>query len=369
MFGMGNSKTPKILFTILNMGLGHVSRSLPLINDLRSRGIQLYIGSSGRSLLFLQDEVQNTGFIELPDYELTYSQKGVSLPILFSQIPSLLGKIHQEHNVIESVIERENINLVLSDHRYGCYSHQVPSIFISHQLRFITPPYLRLFEFVGTGFNKWFHQKYDKVVVPDILKGSEGIISGKLSRQDHDKKYFFTGIMSSLYKMENCQQDIDILISVSGPEPQRTIFEQIVRSQMEMMEGNIIVLLGKPESGVIEEPRGHLKIIHHASRKLMNDLLNRAKLVVTRPGYSTIMEIAELGKKALFIPTLGQTEQLYLAERLVKNGWFYSVSQNKLNLSKDIRIANKYPGFPQKFSTRQSLSMIWELIEPYLVNA
>ena len=45
---------------------------------------------------------------------------------------------------------------------------------------------------------------------------------------------------------------------------------------------------------------------------------NESELVLSRSGYTTVLDLAKLGKKAFFIPTPGQYEQEYLAERLQK---------------------------------------------------
>jgi hypothetical protein len=53
------------------------------------------------------------------------------------------------------------------------------------------------------------------------------------------------------------------------------------------------------------------------------------------------MDLVYLKKKALLIPTPGQTEQEYLADYYKKENLFYSVSQDSLDLERDIEIATK----------------------------
>jgi predicted glycosyltransferase len=74
------------------------------------------------------------------------------------------------------------------------------------------------------------------------------------------------------------------------------------------------------------------------------------------------MELAELGKKALFVPTPGQTEQMYLAQRYKNLGWFHSVSQQELDLKRDTGTAASCSGIPHSFSTAETLSMILPLL-------
>jgi uncharacterized protein (TIGR00661 family) len=359
----------KILICVLNMGLGHASRSLPVIQDLQKRGTKIMVGSSGRSLLFLKQEVKDAEFLELPDYELSYSNRGVNIFQLILQIPGLIKKIGLENQIVRKTVADHSINLIISDHCYGCYCEEIPSLFISHQLRFIAPSFFRFFEFIGMNFNRYYHAKYNRVIVPDLLSKNEGVLSGRLSRMRDKVKYFYPGTLSSIPKKKYNGDNIDLLVSISGPEPQRSVFEKIIRSQIQQIKGNKIVLLGKPEVSDIKNLGDNLTIISHASRQKTTELYNRAKLIITRSGYSTIMELAETGRKALLVPTPGQTEQLYLAKRFEKYGWFYCVDQEKLELEADIGRAQEFSGFPGHFSTKDSIDRIRELIESLLVRA
>ncbi len=161
---------------------------------------------------------------------------------------------------------------------------------------------------------------------------------------------------------EESPQDIDILVSISGPEPQRTIFEQKMRQQLPSLPGEKVMVLGKPEVREVDNQIAGLTIYSHLERHDLQKYFNRSKLIVSRSGYSTIMELVELRKKALFIPTPGQTEQLLLAERLKTLGWYYTVSQSELNLIKDVEIAQRYSGSPPLASTHDTLQKIYDIL-------
>ncbi|MCK4772422.1 MAG: hypothetical protein KAT18_05830 [Candidatus Latescibacteria bacterium] len=353
----------KVFYAVLNMGLGHATRSLPLIREFQRKQWQVVIGCSGRSLLFLKKEVPGARFVELPDYRLEHSEKGVELARFLGRVPGLLGTIARERRTVEEIVQDDEIDLVVSDHRYGCYSDVVPSFFLSHQLKLIAPPLLRPFEPVGIGFNRWFHGRYRHVIIPDIVNGNEGLLSGRLSRiRSGEGRYHFPGILSSISRREGVEEDIDLLVSISGPEPQRTVLEQIIRSQIGEVPGRRVVALGRPESEEIEYPESGLEIHHHLDRKQMEEYFNRSRLIVARSGYSTLMELAEVGKKALFVPTPGQTEQMYLARRFQRMEWFHAVSQQELDLARDTRIAVSYPGLPRRFSTAETIENIFPLL-------
>jgi len=358
-------KGRRVFFSVLNMGLGHASRSLPIIQHLKDNDWELYIGSSGRSLQFLKCEISNAKFFELPDYNLKYTRKGVSFILLLSQLPSLFKKIQIENEFTSQLVRENMIDMIISDHRYGCYHSDIPAFFLSHQLRFVTPKILRPLEFGGIWFNQYFHKKYTAVLVPDEKKKNDGLLSGRLSNIGKPSYLYFCGLLSSI-KKNTVTEDIDVLISVSGPEPQRTIFEKIVLSQIKDVPGKKVVVLGKPENNHLEVVSDELAIYNFASRKLMQELFNRSKIIVSRSGYSTLMELVELQKKAFFVPTPGQTEQLYLAERFKEFGYFDYSLQNKLDLAKQIPQALSYDGVSSDLKTEGTLRIIDDVISSKL---
>jgi UDP-N-acetylglucosamine transferase subunit ALG13 len=199
------------------------------------------------------------------------------------------------------------------------------------------------------------------VIVPDILQKKEGLLSGRLSRVGDRPGYHFCGILSSI-RPEIQTPAIDLLVSISGPEPQRTVFEQKILEQIKHIPGEKVVVLGKPEIDSSLSSIPGLSVFSHLSRQKMQEYFSRSRIIVTRSGYSTLMELAELGKKALLIPTPGQTEQVLLAHRLMALNWFYSVSQEKMDLAKDIAIARGYPGAPTIPGTRETVLKIEQFL-------
>jgi uncharacterized protein (TIGR00661 family) len=358
------SKNPSIFYAVLNMGLGHASRSLPIIRALLQKNFYITIGSSGRSLTFLEQELPTANFVELPDYQFDYSRKGVTIGGILKRLPNFFSSVVQEKAHVQQLVKNQNFNLIISDNRYGCHAPEIPSLFLSHQLRFIAPPGLRAFEFLGFWFNRYFHKNFTSILIPDESNEREGVISGRMSRITSASHYQFCGILSSLSR-KNLEEDIDVLFSISGPEPQRTIFEQIIRDKLPRIPGKKVIALGKPESDEIEKPNPDLLIYNHPSRIEMEKLYNRSKIVVCRSGYSTIMELVELRKKALFVPTPGQTEQLYLAKRLQSLGGYHWISQNDTNFEEHLRYAVESKKTDFKLSTKLTLSRILQILNDY----
>ena len=304
------------------------------------------------------------------NYELIRFKQNERFLVVYKNGTILRTRDPTIDSIIENIISDnlnelyKNFDLIISDHRYGCHAPEIPSIFISHQLRFIAPPGLQAFEFIGFWFNRFFHKKFTHILIPDEFSGGEGVLSGRMSRISPSSRYHFCGILSSLSK-EKVQEDIDILFSISGPEPQRTVFEQIIRKKLPRIPGKKVMALGNPESKQVETPSPDLVIYHHPSRKEMENLYNRSKIVVSRSGYSTIMELLELRKKALFVPTPGQTEQIYLAKRLEKLGWFRWVHQNDPDFEKKLHDLSNLKEIDFPFSTELTLSRVLEILDNY----
>lgn len=352
----------KVLYAVLNMGLGHATRSLPIIKEFVNRKSEVLVGSNGRSLEFLKKELPSIQFIETPNYNISYSQNRLLALKLALQIPKVIKAIKEEKKCCNQIVQDFSPNLIISDHCYGMYHSQIPSYFLCHQIYFAMPDSLKFVSPVVSRFNLSFHRQYAKIIIPDLPENSHGLLSGKLSQLPKMKdKYFFAGILSSINE-RGADNKIDLLFSISGPEPQRTVFEKIILKQIEKIPGKKIVVLGKSEENNVNIEGNDLKIYSHLPRIEMEKIFNQAEFIITRPGYSTLMELVELGKKALLIPTPGQTEQEYLAKRMKENKWFYFVEQKKLDLLQDIDIAKSYSGLKKANATQKTIENIFNNI-------
>ncbi|MFO7810025.1 MAG: glycosyltransferase family protein [Candidatus Delongbacteria bacterium] len=328
-------KRRKILYAVLNWGIGHATRSLPLLRGL-GKDHDITVMSTGRSLELLRSELPDIRFIDHPDYSVKYTKKGGSLLLsLFFQIPKILLKLKEEHRFTEKLVEEQKFDRIISDNRYGIYSKKIPSYFLTHQIRFKLSEKLRYLEIFSEYFNKLYFRNYRKVFIPDEKEDIN--LSGDLSHRRsfvENPKISYIGLLADL----NCKKpDIysDILFIISGPEPQRSIFEDKILSQSPLLQGKKIIVRGVTEK-YEKRVTGDSEIYSCVNRDKLSAMIRGAKLIVSRPGYSTVMEVASYGKRALFVPTPGQTEQEYLARYYVEKGYFSFVGQESMELVKDI---------------------------------
>lgn len=351
-----------IVVSPLNWGLGHATRDIPIIKELLRHGHDVTIAGSGRSAALLQKEFPQTRHLELPDYPSPYTASRRFLSNVTRMLPRLFASFKDERLRFEALQRKHKFDMVISDNRFGVAARDAPSFFVSHQLRYATPWYLPA-ETATAAFNSVFHKRFAGIIVPDA-PGS--VLSGRLSRNPFTpkEKIHFSGILTSVER-HDVQEDIDYLIAISGPGPQRTILEQRMREQLHSLSGKTVMLLARPDlpSGteVVEHDAGSATIMPHASREEMSRLMCRAKFVISRSGYTTMMELAELRKrKGLFTPTPGQTEQEYLSQHYMRQGWFLSRDQQRLDLGKDVDEARGYKGFPKLPGSAQNARRLYD---------
>jgi UDP:flavonoid glycosyltransferase YjiC (YdhE family) len=359
----------QVLLSPLSWGLGHAMRDIPIIRTLLAHDHEVTIAACGNALTALRHEFPRCRFIEFEDYPSPYSSGSLFLPKFFLYLPILLRAVSNERQNLAKILARDRYDLIISDNRLGVYSSEVPSIFITHQLHYHMPFAIWPVELFAVRINTYLHRKFDRIIVPDNPQGSLSL-AGKLARPGSDdtrSRAFFSGILTSIQKRD-ITEDLDYLVMISGPEPQRTKLEEILLPSVHELEGKSMVILGSPDRKTEITGTDTCTIRGYVSNEEKVELMNRAKFVICRSGYTTMMELAELRKKhGLFIPTPGQTEQEYLSWYYQKQGWFHSQSQYHLNLSVDLPEALGYCGFPDMPSTEENVSRLYnELLAGYL---
>lgn len=153
------------------------------------------------------------------------------------------------------------------------------------------------------------------------------------------------------------------MVIISGPEPQRSIFEKKVLIQLRETEYKALVVLGKPELSKGLDQRDNIDVYNHLDSDAMQEGMLSSTLVICRPGYSSIMDLAVLGQRAAFVPTPGQTEQEYLAQYHMDKRHYYSVSQKDFDLSKLLSASRNYTGISIEADNSILLSRIDKLLD------
>jgi uncharacterized protein (TIGR00661 family) len=301
----------RILVAPLNWGLGHATRCIPIIKALKKYDFLPIIASDGAALELLKKEFPELVSLELPSYNITYAKKGNRFKLkLLKDSPKILKTIKAEKKLVRQLIQQYNISGIISDNRFGVYNKHVPSVFITHQLQVLSGSTTWL----STKMHEKIIKKFHECWVPD--QKDELNLSGKLGHVDsHTIKTKYIGPISRFEK-KNTSIKYDLMVLLSGPEPQRTILETKLLKLLKSYNGEILFVKGLVEDTVKKEKIGSLKIINYLCTNKLESALNKSNIILSRSGYTTIMDLAKLDKKAFFIPTPGQFEQEYLAERL-----------------------------------------------------
>jgi UDP-N-acetylglucosamine transferase subunit ALG13 len=310
----------------------------------------------------LQQEVKECTFVDFPEYPIKYPQTRFFVTrFMLIIFPQMLQAMKNEQKKLKILQDQHGFELIISDNRFSLALPGVKSLLISHQLRYKLPWPIQKMEWLPEYFNYIHFNKYNMIIVPDIddRKSLSGELSHKM-RYLPDNKLYYMGLITELE--ENDKEEsaiIDYLVIISGPEPQRTKFEKIILNQVNELEGKVVVALGKPEKNY-KIRIGNAEVYTYLNRNKISYYMRRAKLIISRPGYTTVMEMIETGKQGLFIPTPGQIEQVYLAKHYMDNNWCYSTSQFDLNLKTAVKAAKTYPGFPVNFSrTKENLDKLF----------
>ena len=331
------------MICVLNWGIGHASRVVPIIHMLLKYGQTVYIASDGDALALLRREFPDLEYCELPPYNPIYQKGtgGMMRKILF-QMPKFARAIRQEHIMIERLVKEKRIDIVISDNRYGCYSNRVRSILITHQINIQMPKMYNFLEPFVNYYNWQKIKKFYRVWVPDYK--DERNLTGELSTSTTVGKRFI-GQLSRMHLLPDIETQYDIMVLISGPEPQRTIFEDILRSQLYNFHGTSLLVRGRPTGTNEIRTIGKYSEVDFLDTEQLNLAIQQSALIVCRSGYSTIMDLAKLGKQAILVPTPGQTEQIYLAKQLHKRGVCFYKDQQDFKLSKAIPKTKLYSGF------------------------
>lgn len=337
--GMSSSK--RVLFAPLDWGLGHATRCMPLIDRALALGHVPVIAASGRGAALLQEQYPQLEHCDFPGVAIKYGKNAAFDTLLLG--PSLLKGVRQEHVLLETLVERHHINLVLSDNRYGAWSKRVPSVFMSHQLAplppksmYFTKPLLQLL------LKRWL-RPFKHLLVPDFETPIDSL-AGDLSHAWLDKRLRYLGPLSRLQPQPKSMGGYPLVIVLSGPEPQRTIFERLLRQQLRYFDLPSLLVQGKP-GPISEQQDGHLHIVNALPPEALSVAIQQAELVVARSGYSTVMDLWRLGGRACFVPTPGQTEQIYLAARLAEKEISSYQHQANFNIARAWEERAHFDGF------------------------
>lgn len=333
---------PRILLAPLDWGLGHTTRCIPLIKELLREGAEVFLaGNEIQAELFLK-EFPGLPVMYLQGYNIRYSSsKSGFLWSIVRQIPKIKKAIKSENKWLKALLTEYAVDAVISDNRYGLYTDAVPCIFMTHQLA-IQSPFGRWIQPLLQKWNYKYINRFNECWVPDN-EGNENL-GGDLSHSSNKPviplKYI--GALSRFERKGLKEKKNHLLIVLSGPEPQRSILEDKLIDEVVHYNGTADIVRGLPATDKLMPSTNQIHFYNHLPASELNNKLEEASFVISRCGYSTVMDLVKLKKKSILIPTPGQTEQEYLAKYLFNKKIAVCINQQDFSLKKSLQEAESF---------------------------
>ena len=273
--------------------------------------------------------------------------------VMARQLPKFMTVIRREHVALERIVREQSVDLVLADNRYGCWSVLVPSIFITHQCTILMPRRFGWLASVVARMNQRSIKRFTRCWLPDYP--GEASLAGKLvecAEPARDTTHRYIGALSRLSPAVPRAKRYDLVCVFSGPEPQRTLLEQTVVEQINRSTLRVLLVRGVPGGRTVPPLETRAEVVDFLASDALQAALETSRCVLARSGFSTVMDLAHVGGNAIFVPTPGQTEQEYLAARLMEKRIAYSVAQQDFHLDTAWQQALQYTGFTPAVGTR-----------------
>lgn len=351
----------KILVAPLDWGLGHTTRCVPIIQYIIELGHEVLFAGNQSQRDYIKASFPHINAIHLEGYNVHYSTSATTFMLTIAkQVPAILQAVKSEHQWLKEVVEQHKIDAVISDNRYGLHHANIPCVIMTHQLQILTGRG-RLIDNIMRDLHKLKLKKFNQCWVVDVAEGQG--LAGKLSHPrviPNNARYI--GLLSQLTPASH-PNDGYILILLSGPEPQRTILSDILWQQALDYSGRIVFVEGSSSVEKRKKIPSHIAYHTQLVHSQLHNAIGCADLVISRSGYSTIMDLVKLNKRAILIPTPGQTEQEYLGKSLEQQNLFSHVPQKGFDLQREITISASQS---DKSSFEHSFSLFKQVINDWL---
>lgn len=332
----------KVLVAPLDWGLGHATRCAPVVQEFLNRGCEVELAVVKSNALILREMFPKVRQRLAPSYNIVYPKHGYNMGFwLLKNSAHLKAVMHAEHHYAEEMVRRHHYDILVSDNRFAFRSKKAYSVYMTHQRRIAFPHAFRMFESVGEMWHASVMARFDEIWVPDLPEAPG--YAGSLSHIAMSPRPLqFVGPLSrfmlpandtsheNVMPQKNEEKDLGVVAVISGVEPARTQFEARLRFVLAQTPGHHVMILGKPTLGQKSWKEGNITFYSHLPSVEFAQVVRRAEWVVSRGGYTTVMDMAVLGAKCIFVPTPGQYEQVILAHDLAEAGFACSVEEKLL---------------------------------------
>jgi len=343
-----NKSEKKILVCPLPWGIGHTTRMIPLIRKLiMANHHVVFAGNSWQNEL-IKNEIKGIECIYFPGFTIRYSSFFPQFVIILLNYPLFVYHTIREHFILKRIIEKHNPDIVISDSRIGLWNKKIISVLVTHIIRVPFPRPFRFLENLTLPLSRAVINRFTYCFIPDFP--GEINLSGRLSHWCRlPENARFIGILSRFQSfpeplspsikllptdISRREEDISYIYCtaiMSGPSPQKELLASKIKDILLKTGKNSVILSGNISSESIIQKEDNIQIINHLPEDEFAEIVGRSEIIISRSGYTTVMELFSLGRSAILIPTPGQPEQEYLAEYLSGKRWFIHLNQRNLS--------------------------------------
>lgn len=294
-----NIKGKTVLIAALDWGMGHTTRCVSIVRDLLLQGNQVTFAGNKKQLTFIRRDFPKINTVELNGYNISFNSKKNTYTQLLGQLLKFKKSVKDEKTWLQNYVRANQVDYIISDNRYGFYHPDISSIFITHQLQLQVPYFKKRANKIIRKYIEYF----DYCWIPDVETNR---YAGKLSSGSLSIPIHYLGLLNRFQKHE-AEKEYGALIILSGPEPERTNFLNYIVNKVELIAEGDIAFVGADLGDEFDS-------FPNPTSKELELLIARSSKVISRAGYTTIMEMVGLEKEAMLFPAKGQYEQEYLAE-------------------------------------------------------
>jgi UDP-N-acetylglucosamine--N-acetylmuramyl-(pentapeptide) pyrophosphoryl-undecaprenol N-acetylglucosamine transferase len=320
----------RLLLSCSELGLGHVSRLIPLGKRLEKNGHELYFFSGGKAYQLLQKEFSNVH--ECTPVSWYENAHGIltSASLLNLLVPLPLFNMEQNRfelkksNAMETIHRyydiRERLHDIAPDMLIAdgdinalrlAQRWKIPSVYIANVIR---PSYgFSAFLSPGERVVERYVKNCSKIIIPDnpppftISEYSIGNIDNM--RLTHKTQYVGSFVDTTPVR----GKEEHIFAPISGPPGTRGKLIKTLLPVLEKLETKCIISLGTPGKKVSAKI-GNCELHTWLTPTDREEAMKNAKFIIYSGGHATCFESIKYGKPSICIPT--QPEQLGNAAKL-----------------------------------------------------
>lgn len=340
----------RLMLCCSELGLGHVSRIIPLGKKLLEKGHMLFFFSGGKGYELLREEFKNVykctpvaWYENASGLVTSASLINILLPLpvfnyeknkFETKTSTAMETVHRYYDLRKYILKIKP-DLVIADgdlHALRMASRwKIPAVYIANLIR----PSFGFSAFLNPGerYVERYVKTCRKIIIPDNpppFTISEYNL-GDLDSIGIKEKTEFVGNFLNVKYIKGLEEHI--FAPISGPYGTRARLTKLILPVLENLQAKSIVSLGTPNKKT-HIKKGNCHIHAWLSKKKREETLKNSKLIIFSGGHRTCFETVKYAKPSICIPT--QPEQMGNAAKLQKLNCSVSV-KNITELKKAVK--------------------------------